>query len=468
MKSLLSICLLLATSLVVAQEKYRIQYDYKTDIVDYFKIDKNNKIIDTLEKPKFKRNSLVEIKLLNVNPFAVKIETDVKEEELHASSTSGFNFSNLMGGMSSMSDTDLGLNVNATKAASLGGTKNSSRGANINNKFTALNSMHNNIDALNKSLIADLTNPNLDKEQILESLKSVASLQQDARISDPKANFHVYIASMKNVLQVDANSVASDLTEITDEMNSSNADKQPASRGELVAQNIAFTNLKSMLTSLENSTHTSASKLSKVEDMYSSLEASSFEQTYDYEISSDKVNIELKFLQSEFSDSYDDDDTETTLKTRNLKLFSKGGFKINTSIAFTLNNYKSKSKNFYIDDSGLVGAEDNTHFIPNLSTMINFYPVIGENINIGASFGLSIPVSDDVKGVNYLFGPSIFLGNKSRLALSGGVAYGPVKKLTNGIEVGDTTFFNDVDSFTKNVYEFGYYFGISFSIFNLK
>lgn len=466
MKIFFSALFLFVTTAIVAQDKYRVQYDYKTDVFEYLKIDKNNKVVDTLVKPKFKRNSLVEIKLLNVNPFAVNIQTDVKEEELHETSTSGFNFSNLLGGMSSMSSNDLGLNVSNISAQGLKG--DGSRGANITNKFSELNSMHTNIDALNKSLVANLANPNLDKEQILANLKNVASLQQDARIADPNQNFHVYIASVKNVLQADASAVASDINEISNEINTIPDATQPASRGELIAQNIAFTNLQSMLTNLNKSTNISADKLNKIEELYTSLEASSFDQVYDYEISADKVNIELKFLQSSFSDSYDDDDTKTTLKTRNLKMFSKGGFKINTSVAFTLNNFKSKSQDFYIDDSGVVGADANNHFTPNLSTMINFYPVLGENVNIGGSFGLSIPVSDSVKGVNYLIGPSIFLGNKSRLALSGGIAYGPVKKLTNGMQVGEATSFNDVDSFTKNVYEFGYYFGISFSIFNLK
>ena len=62
----------------------------------------------------------------------------------------------------------------------------------------------------------------------------------------------------------------------------------------------------------------------------------------------------------------------------------------------------------------------------------------------------------------------MFFGSKSRLAISGGLAYGPVKKLTNGLEIGDTTNFGSVENFTKNVYDFGYYFGISFSLFDLN
>ena len=111
MKILLSTLILFCSTFVIAQEKYRIQYDYKTDHFEYFKLNNSNKIVDTLNSPKFKRNSLIEIKLLNVNPFAVSIQTDVKEEEVHASGANGFNFSNLLGGISAISENELKLNV---------------------------------------------------------------------------------------------------------------------------------------------------------------------------------------------------------------------------------------------------------------------------------------------------------------------------------------------------------------------
>ena len=138
-------------------------------------------------------------------------------------------------------------------------------------------------------------------------------------------------------------------------------------------------------------------------------------------------------------------------------------------MALTLNNFGSNSNKYYLE-SGVIGADKNDFFVPNLSTMINFYPFMGENFNLGGSFGLSIPISsnDSIDGVNFLFGPSMFFGSKSRLSLSGGLAYGPVKQLTNGLSVGDTTSFDNVDDFTRNVYDFGYYFGISFSLFDIN
>ena len=129
---------------------------------------------------------------------------------------------------------------------------------------------------------------------------------------------------------------------------------------------------------------------------------------------------------------------------------------------------EKRAKEFYIDDNDVIGEDVGNGSTPNLSTMINFYPVMGENFNLGGSFGVSIPISGETRGLNFLLGPTIFLGNKSRLSLSGGVAYGTVNKLKNGLEVGDTTTITDIDSYTKSVYDFGYYFGISFSLFEIK
>ncbi|WP_339632717.1 hypothetical protein [Bizionia echini] len=470
MKPFLSVLLLLMStfSMVHAQEKYRVIYDYNTEEINYYHLDKYNKVDDTLLKPKFKRNSLVELKLKNVNPFAMDIQADVKEEAIHSES-GGFNFSSLLGGISSFSGGDLGLNVdNLPIDESMFSQKVASRGAGVSNKFSDLNKLSSNIDAIKSTLMSNLLNPNLDKEAILANVKNAANKVSDSRVSDPEDNFYVFLSSMKRVVQEDSQELASELNALATDINEQEVSNTELSRGELVAHNNAYTNLKNMLKSLNASSINSSENLNKIEELYATLEASSFEQTYDYLIEADKVNIELKFVQSEFSKTSNVENSQSTLKTRNLKLFSKGGFKINTSVALTLNNFGDSSKDFYIDENGVIGADVNDYFVPNLSTMINFYPVIGENFNIGGSFGLSIPITEDLKGINFLLGPSLFFGSKSRLALSGGIAYGPVNQLTNGLEVDQTTDIIDIDNFTKNVYDFGYYFGISFSLFDLN
>lgn len=450
---------------VSAQEKYRVTYDYLTDEITYFKLNKLNEIKDTLNKPRFKRNSLIELKLINVNPFATNVKTDVKEEDIHPSNN-GFNFSSLLGGINSFAGDNLNLNVdNLPKENSFFANGGQSRGKKLNNKFSELNQLSSSIEAIKTTFLSNLLNPNLNKEKILTNLKSVAINIEDSRLPDPKDNFYLYVSSLDNAIKEDSKEIENQISTISLEVSESLNKDASLSRGELVLKTNAYNSLQELASNIRKKQLATSETLKKIQSLYASLEASSFEQTYDYLIEADKVSIELQFKQSKLSD---DNEESTVIKTRNLKLFSKGGFKINTSVALTLNNFGEKSRDFYISEDNTVGEDINNHFAPSLSTMINFYPVVGENFNVGGSFGLSIPISGESKGLSFLLGPSVFLGSKSRLSLSGGVAYGPVNKLTNGLEVGETTNYTDIDGFIKSVYDFGYYFGISFSLFDIK
>lgn len=469
-KSILIVFAFLFFGALTAQERYRITYDYATEKVSYLKIDKNNVVIDTLENPKLKRNSLVELKLKNINPFAVQVQTDVKEEDL-LSNGQGFNFSSLLGGINSFTGDNIDLNTSNLPDSQMFRSEAGTRGsASATSNFEDLNNTITNVSALKTTLLSNLLNPNLDKETILKNLIETADAEQDVRLPSAKDNFYVYLAKVEKSIKESRSQLESNVKTMSGAVETEIANDTDLTRGELTSRNIALGDLQRLMTNLNQSTNQSLQSLEELRSLYTVLEASNFEQTYDYEISADKVNIELKFMQSDFSNDIENDGTSTTLKTRNIKLFSKGGFKINTSVAMTLNNFGSKSNDYFIDDSGVIGADKNDFYTPNLSTMINFYPYLGENFNVGGSFGLSIPISGDnnVNGINFLFGPSLFFGSDSRLSLSGGVAYGPIKKLTNGMEVGDVTPFNSTDSFTKNVYDFGYYFGVSFSLFDLN
>ena len=469
MKKLLMCFLLFSVTVLIAQEKYRVTYNYQTEEINYYKLDKLNNIQDTLSGPKFKRNSLIELKLMNVNPFAVSIKTDVKEEAIHPK-MSGFNFSSLLGGMKSFTGENLNLNIdNVAKESSYLSRGGKSRGSKVTNQFADLNKLTTNIDAVKTSFLSNLLNPNFDKKEILKNLKEASSQLKDSRLSNPNDNYYLFLSNLNNVVQEDAAQLSNEIENISIEIDSTLNGEKSMSRGELVQKSNTYRNLEALKKSINSTQLNTAESLNKIKDLFTSLEASNFEQTYDYTIESDKVAIELNFLQSAFSETANGTPTEENLiKTRTLKLFSKGGFKINSSIALTLNNFGSKAKDFYIDQDGIIGEDVGNSSTPNISTMINFYPVMGENFNLGGSFGVSIPITGETRGINFLLGPTIFLGSKSRISLSGGVAYGTVNKLTNGLKAGDSTTITDLDSFTKSVYDFGYYFGISFSLFEIK
>ncbi|WP_282134728.1 hypothetical protein [Seonamhaeicola maritimus] len=460
------VILLLIPLTALSQDKYKVVYDYSSENISYYKLDKSYNVIDTLNNPKIKRNSLVEIKLKNVNPFAVDVVTDVKEEQIHQSGD-GFNFTSLLGGINTFSSDNLNLNVANLPAGEF--LKSDSRGS-VTSGFSDLNEKTANVSALKTTIMSNLLNPNLSKEDIVESVIETAGLQQDARLPDPNDNFYVFLTQLEKIVQEDKAELEADVNAMSKDVDQQTSKEEGLSRGELIERNYLISDLQSLLSSLNKSTFQTVEDLKKIKSLYTMLEASDFSRTYDYQLEADKVNIEVKFVQSVFAKNAHNENTGSTLKTRNIKLYSKGGFKINTGVALTLNNFGSKSQDFYIAEDGTIGADNNNYFTPNLSTMINFYPYTGENFNIGGSFGLSIPISGEsnVKGVSFLLGPSLHFGSKSRVSISGGLAYGPVQKLTNGLEVGDPTTFGSVDNFTKDVYDFGYFFGISFSLFDLN
>ncbi|GAG89984.1 unnamed protein product, partial [marine sediment metagenome] len=210
MKFKITILAFCISMLSFAQERYRVLYDYETEKVSYLQLDKNNKVTDTLEKPKIKRNSLVELKLKNINPFAIDVQTDVKEEELHQGGD-GFNFSSLLGGINSFSSSDMGLNVQNLPASDLF-TKSSSRGPGISSGFSNLNDMSSNVSALKTTMMANLLNPNLSKEDILENVLTTASLQSSVHLPDPNDNFYVFISQLEKLVQENKANLASDIT----------------------------------------------------------------------------------------------------------------------------------------------------------------------------------------------------------------------------------------------------------------
>lgn len=447
-----------------SQEKYRVVYDYQTGNLSYYKLDKNNKIADTLAKPKFKKHGLVQVQVKNVNPFAIEVKAEVKEEYIHQSGQ-GFNIGGLLGGIGSFAGQELKINTKGIQEdAKVYGELFKSRGNNVSNKFKDLNEVATNVSAMQTTLLSNLSNPNLTKEEIKKNLLELSKLQEDARLSDPEKNFYKFLTDLELIVQSDKASIEDDLASLANAIESK--ENQPTlSRGEFAQNQTAMRNLQQVSSSLQSTTNQTTSNISQLKTLFSQLEASSFEQTFDYQMETDKAQLELKFSPSTLASQ---NNANKPTVTRQIPMVSAGGFKINTSVALTLNSFGDKNQSFFIDENGIIGSDIENNMVPNLATMINFYPLIGESINFGGTFGVSVPLSDTMRGVNFLVGPALILGSKSRVSISGGLAYGPVSRLTNGLQVGQETSLTSLNNFTKNVYEVGYFFGISFSLFDLK
>lgn len=466
-KLLAAVAILTLCSTIKAQERYRIIYDYKTDQISYYSLDKNNEIVDTLKRPKLKKGSHIELKLQHVNPFAVSVSTSVNEETVHNSpAQAGFNFGGLLGQMGSLGGDKLKLNIPKTSLQSdLLTNSGSTRGPQASNKIAELADVTENVSAVRNTLLSNLANPNMDKEQILQNLAEATKLYDDARLQDPNTNFYAYLTSVEKIVNQDKQDILNELDLIGTEVTAQTSD---LSRGQNPQKEQTLRSLNTTVNSLETTTTQTVDNINEIKTMYAALEASSFEQIFDYKLGADKMDIEIQFKPTTLNATHARTASSSEIKKRSVSVISRGGIKINTGIALTMNNFGRSSKDFFISEDGVIGSQDNDYFTPNLSTMINFYPMISDGFNIGGSFGLSMPISEDISGVNFLFGPSIFLGSKNRLALSGGIAYGPIDRLSHGLKEGNTTEIRSLDNYTKRVYNFGYFVGISFSLININ
>jgi len=450
-------------SISFSQEKYKVIYDYTENTTTYYKLGKNNQITDTLSKPKFKKNSSIEIELKNVNPFALEVITEIKEDEIHKT-TGGLNFGSFLSGFGGMTGDALKINpqnLHENEQFFRGDKSRSSSPSDL----AELNSLIVNIDAIKKTIVADLANPNLNKKQIIENIQNIASKIDDVRLGDPHENFYYYLSTLDAIIQEYKLNLATDINEMFIEIEDQTTIEESFTRGDVKNKNAVYRVLQSTKDGLDSSTSQASSNIEDIQSLYQALASSEFDMTYDYQLDADKAEVKLQFLSADFSSSHTD---KKLLKTREIVLNSQGGFKVNTSVALTLTNFGAKANDYYIDREGIIKAEPKNYFVPSIGAMINFYPVISESFNIGGSFGLSIPISDDINGINFLLGPSIYLGNENRVVISGGVAFGPVNRLTNGFKVDDMADTFSLDNYIKTVYDFGYFFGVSFSVLNVN
>ncbi|WP_298894013.1 hypothetical protein [uncultured Psychroserpens sp.] len=477
-KFLLLGLLLMVSPNLFAQERYKVVYDFEKDTISYLQLKEETKTYEAINKPKFKRNSLVEIKLMNVNPFALKVNPNITQTDAFREGNN-FNIGNLFTSINSIATrpSDLNLNINppalgtvATDAT----TQNKIRGdADImSNNIVVTNTLATDINMTKKFIVSTLVNPKLKKDEIQEKITNFLAdvLQVDANIDEsPEDNVIPFLIAVRQKVSAANKAVVDQATSLK------RSYEDEAEKDEVIAKRENVSSISNSIVALDrliaeaNATKVlSLETLNVIQDLYSALESASFERTIDKEVQRDRMNINLQFMESDFYDSVGLERSNETLRERDIKVYAKGGLKINTSIALTLNNFGSNSKEYFLNsETNAIGADDNDYFVPSIATMVNFYPFMGEKFNVGGSFGLSIPITSDVTGVNFLLGPTFFFGSENRLAFSGGIAYGPTEELRNGAQVGDT-FDGDSNQLTRDIYDFGYYFGISFSLFDVK
>jgi hypothetical protein len=236
--------------------------------------------------------------------------------------------------------------------------------------------------------------------------------------------------------------------------------------------------------------------LQLMQQLYFSLQNSTFTYNTNALAEGDRTNINIQFIEIPpvntiesddpiFVDSEETDLTEETeeydfyeryslqkfykpqekvvARTKSFKVKVSGGLKIDPSVGITFPSYFGSAKDYFTRGDTLIVETKGDNYIPNISAFVNFYPYTGKAVNFGGTFGIGIPIKGSKIAPNFFVGGAMILGSKYRVTLTAGMATGPVTRLANGYEVGQKLeIYDDMETTTK--YAIGFYSGLSFSL----
>ncbi len=106
-----------------------------------------------------------------------------------------------------------------------------------------------------------------------------------------------------------------------------------------------------------------------------------------------------------------------------------------------------------------IERDDNGRFDISAGALVHFYIRNSRTVNYGVSLGATINTQQTLR---YLLGASLLVGRKQRVSLSGGAAFGKVKRLATGLQEGQV-YTGDASTAFREVNEVGYFFGLSYN-----
>ena len=178
-------------------------------------------------------------------------------------------------------------------------------------------------------------------------------------------------------------------------------------------------------------------------------------------VEADKVVINIKVIKKQLHDG----EEEATMKTRSLFFDVKGGIKITASMGLGFGQFFTPGEEFSVRNDEIV-AENAGAFSPSATTFLHFYSYSARKVSLAGSFGLGFPMLGDAgnQAIQFFAGPSLFIGTKQRMILTGGLMGGRVTRLSKGFQVGDSFDPYNGDIPTRNPYELGFFIGTSFNL----
>lgn len=201
-------------------------------------------------------------------------------------------------------------------------------------------------------------------------------------------------------------------------------------------------------------------KLAALWREYEALQANSFAKDYRASAEGDNMSFNIQFTPNEMGQS----NKAPRMQIAPIQVAVAGGFKVNASIGVAFGQLFDRPQSYFVRDS-TIRAEDKDSFLPIIASFFHFYGQSKGNVSVGGNFGIGLPISGDSgQTASFFLGPSLIIGRGERLVLNGGLMGTRVERLAQGFEEGDR-FLSEVNNVpTKDVYEMGYYLGLSFNL----
>ncbi|MEZ5031808.1 MAG: hypothetical protein R2787_10445 [Saprospiraceae bacterium] len=202
--------------------------------------------------------------------------------------------------------------------------------------------------------------------------------------------------------------------------------------------------------------------MATIRQEYEAIKNNDFSYTYRTQAGEDDLELQVVFIAR---DSLNRPLTSGREELAPIAISVYGGLQINASVGVNFGQYANAPQTYFVRDSFL-RAEDESNFIPFLTTSVHFYFQSRKNLSLGGSFGVGIPLSsnDNLETPTFFLGPSVIVGKGQNFTISAGALGGRIRRLSQGYSVGDR-YSSDANVVpTKTKYELGYYVGISFNM----
>jgi hypothetical protein len=473
MKKLLLFALLGMCFFSLHAQNLLIRYDFLKDDYTFYRV-KPGKPPELIEKPVVGRNNTVKVEIVNFNKFVFAAKCTFEAGESDESSQ--VNFMSLLtplvvpqSGASFLSQFGGG---NANEENARNGSLFKDRLA--DQSYLAAQTSYKSLYEVERTLknidfsISKLQELKYNKYLPSDSIKKRASLLVTKAIKSENAShadFMNTIESLNNAYMTHLSSFKLSSEDFEGAFN-----RLSSSRGETTAKN-PIKRLSDEVTKMEEFYDDDfiSVKVNLLENMYESIINTEFRFNASDLAEKDFLDIKLDMYEYPTDDeglpkavSQTELEDLVMVKNKKLKVTVKGDLKINSSLGLAFPYY---ANNFgYINVGGEIVEQPGNNFAPNISAFMNFYPYNGKLGQLGGTFGLGLPIAGDDRNLSVFLGGASLFGSKNRIVLNAGASLGQVTQLDMGLQNGEMLDNEFMDVPTRQVWQWGAFLGISFSV----